>query len=110
MATRRRRPDGSNRLSFPSGHTANAFAVARLIQREHSSRWALPFYVAAGYTAAGRIEEGRHYLSDVAMGAAMGLIVGSAVSMTTDSESRYSVAPHLTRRGWLLRIEYRPGV
>ena len=110
MATRRRRPDGSNRLSFPSGHTANAFAVARLIQREHDNRWALPFYVLAGYTAAGRIEEGRHYLSDVAMGAAMGLIVGSAVSTTTDRKSQYSVAPRFTRSGWLIRIEYRPGV
>ena len=108
LATHRRRPDGSNHRSFPSGHTANAFAVARMIQREHGDRVALPLYVLAGYTAAGRIEEGRHYLSDVAMGAAMGLIVGSSIS-PSETRSRYAIMPRLTRGGWLLRIEYRPG-
>ena len=106
IATHRRRPDGTNHLSFPSGHTANAFAVARMIQREYGGRQ--PLYILAGYTAAGRVEEGRHYLSDVAMGAAMGLIVGSSVG-GTERSSRYAVMPRLTRGGWLLRIEYRPG-
>ena len=33
------------------------------------------------FTAAGRMEGNRHYLSDVVMGAAVGLAVGSAVGL-----------------------------
>ena len=102
LATRRRRPDGSNRLSFPSGHTANAFAIARLIQREYGNRYAVPLYVVAGYTAAGRMEDARHYTSDVVMGAAIGMIVGSSIN-TTRTAGRFSVDPQVTKGGWLLR-------
>lgn len=79
LISQRRRPDGSNHHSFPSGHTANTFAIARYIHRQTSTMTAVPFYTMAALTGAGRIEGRKHYLSDVVMGATLGLIAGSTI-------------------------------
>ncbi|MFH1569280.1 MAG: phosphatase PAP2 family protein [Gemmatimonadota bacterium] len=77
LSVRRRRPDGSNRRSFPSGHAANAFAVARLAHRRLGPRAGVPLYVVGVLTAAGRIEDDKHYLSDVVMGSALGIVAAN---------------------------------
>lgn len=71
------RPDGSNDKSFPSGHTAQAFLGAVMIQREygHISIW----YPVAAYTVATsvgvlRVLNNRHYTSDVLVGAGIGML------------------------------------
>ncbi|WP_018342701.1 phosphatase PAP2 family protein [Cytophaga aurantiaca] len=71
------RPDGSNDKSFPSGHTAQAFLGAVMIQREygHRSVW----YPIAAYTVATsvgvlRVMNNRHYTSDVFVGAGIGML------------------------------------
>jgi hypothetical protein len=71
------RPDGSTYNSFPSGHTATAFMGAEFLWQEYKdvSIW----YGIAGYgvaTATGvfRIMNNRHWLSDVAMGAGIGIL------------------------------------
>jgi len=71
------RPDGSGFNSFPSGHTATAFVGAELFWQEyhHQSIW----YGVAGYTlAAGtgffRMYNNKHWLTDVAMGAGIGIL------------------------------------
>lgn len=71
------RPDGSKVNSFPSGHTATAFMSAALLQKEYGRR--SPWYGAAGYTMAtatgvSRILNNRHWLSDVLMGAGIGVL------------------------------------
>jgi hypothetical protein len=75
-ATRELRPDESNYLSFPSGHTAHAFASAEFLRQEykHISSW----YGYAGYAVAIttgylRMYNNRHWLSDVAAGAGVGI-------------------------------------
>ena len=111
LAARRRRPDGSNRRSFPSGHTANAFAMARLVQREYGNRLALPLYAVGGLTAAGRVAGARHYVSDVVAGATVGLIVGSCASIShrapADAHSpakTLTLVPQALRGGGLLQL------
>lgn len=71
------RPDGSASNSFPSGHTATAFASAEFLRQEYRnvSIW----YGIAGYTAATatglfRIYNDRHWLNDVIMGAGIGIL------------------------------------
>ena len=90
-AVGRRRPDDSNRLSFPSGHTANSFAVARLLHRYYGGRVGLPMYIFSGMVAAGRIEADRHFLSDVVMGAFLGTIVGSAMTLGGEQDRTFSL-------------------
>jgi membrane-associated phospholipid phosphatase len=74
-----RRPDGGPH-SFPSGHTAAAFAVAPVLQRHFGSRIGTPAYILAGLTGLARMEDSRHFLADVAFGAAIGIAAGQLVN------------------------------
>lgn len=72
----RPRPDGSNNYSFPSGHTATAFAAAELLNQEY--RDVSPWIGYAGYTVATatgifRLYNNKHWLSDVVSGAGVGI-------------------------------------
>jgi membrane-associated phospholipid phosphatase len=76
-SVQRLRPDGSNNFSFPSGHTAIAFVTAEFMHQEykHKSVW----YSVAGYTVASatgvmRMLNNRHWLSDVMVGAGIGMV------------------------------------
>jgi hypothetical protein len=80
FATHRERPDGSNSQSFPSGHAAATFAAATVIERHVGWRRSLLGYGIATYVAASRLHDNRHYLSDVAFGAAVGTIAGRTVT------------------------------
>jgi membrane-associated phospholipid phosphatase len=61
--------------SFPSGHTATAFAAAVVVQGTWPRCGAL-VYTLAALTGLSRIYVGVHYPGDVAFGAACGLVVG----------------------------------
>ena len=76
----RSRPEGGG-YSFPSGHTAAAFASASVLQRHFGWKVGLPAYGAATYVAAQRVQGKRHYLSDVMFGAAVGVVSGRTVTM-----------------------------
>lgn len=91
FGTGRTRPDGTS-LSFPSGHTASAFATAAVLQRHLGWKAGIPAYGVAAYVAASRIQTQRHYLSDVAFGAAIGMIAGRTVTIGR-GDARFSVAP-----------------
>jgi len=80
LATHRERPDGSNHMSFPSGHASVTFAAATVIERHLGWKKAALAYVIAAYVASSRIHDNRHYLSDVIFGAATGTIAGRTVT------------------------------
>jgi hypothetical protein len=80
FATQRQRPDGSNSLSFPSGHAAATFAAATVIERHLGWKKAALGYAIASYVAASRLHDNVHYLSDVVFGAAVGTIAGRTVT------------------------------
>lgn len=69
------RPDGSEH-SFPSGHTATAFFGARMLDRAYGKKYpaiAIGGYALATATGALRMANNKHWASDVAMGAAIGI-------------------------------------
>jgi membrane-associated phospholipid phosphatase len=72
----RERPDQSGHDSFPSGHTAETFAVATVLARHFGPAIWIPAYGVAGYVAASRINQHRHYVSDVTFAAGLGVAVG----------------------------------
>jgi membrane-associated phospholipid phosphatase len=84
------RPDGSGNDSFPSGHTAIAFAAARFIDKRYAPEASPYLYAAAGLTALARVKADKHFTKDVVVGAALGYasaeyftrpIAGGAVSL-----------------------------
>jgi hypothetical protein len=87
----RRRPDGSNNYSFPSGHTATAFAAAEFLNQEY--RDVSPWIGYAGYTVATatgalRLYNNKHWLSDVVAGAGFGI---------ASTKLAYLIYPHLKK-------------
>jgi membrane-associated phospholipid phosphatase len=77
--TRRLRPDGTTKNSFPSGHSADTFAVATALERHLGWKYSIPGYMFASYVAASRLPSNRHWLSDVVFGAAVGVVAGRTV-------------------------------
>lgn len=70
------RPDGTS-LSFPSGHTANAFAGATMLSIEYGERYKWVPYASYGIaTGVGvmRMVNNKHFISDVLFGAGLGIL------------------------------------
>jgi undecaprenyl-diphosphatase len=67
-----------DRFSFPSGHTLNAFAVSAVVALSFPPLAPALFAVAAS-VGASRVVLGLHFLSDVLVGAVLGLAIGGAV-------------------------------
>jgi len=93
--------------SFPSGHTASAFAFAAVVSSETqrwwpSTRWVIGpiLYSGATLTGMSRIYNEAHWASDVMAGAALGTITGVKVV-------RYE---HSHPKNWLDRKFLKMGV
>jgi membrane-associated phospholipid phosphatase len=97
LTARRTRPDGDS-FSFPSGHTASAFASATVLERHYGWKAGVPAYAVASYIAASRLSENRHFLSDVIFGATIGIVAGRTVTIGHGA-SRFALAPLVTPRG-----------
>jgi hypothetical protein len=96
FTVRRERPDKSNNVSFPSGHSASAFATAGVLQRHYGWKVGIPATLLAGYVATARVHDNKHYLSDVIFGGAMGIAAQRTVTLRA---GRYgmTVGPRVDR-------------
>jgi membrane-associated phospholipid phosphatase len=96
-AVGRTRPDGTQ-YSFPSGHSSTTFATATVVQRHFGWKAGIPAYALASYVAASRIQDRRHFLSDVTFGAALGIVAGRTVTIGR-GDHRFAVAPTVVPGG-----------
>lgn len=79
------RPDTKELTSFPSGHTAQAFAAATFMAKEygHRSIWySIGAYTVATGVGAMRVMNNRHWVSDVLVGAGIGILSTNLVYLT----------------------------
>jgi len=74
----RERPNGSCCDSFPSGHTSHSFTMASIANELYGKNIGLISYGLATLVAVSRMNDNKHYLSDVIFGAGLGTAVGRA--------------------------------
>ncbi len=102
----RTRPDGTQ-YSFPSGHSAVSFATATVLQRDLGWKVGVPAYGLATYVAASRIQDKRHFLSDVTFGAAIGIVAGRSVTVGSGN-TKFAVAPSAAPGGGGITFTWQP--
>jgi membrane-associated phospholipid phosphatase len=111
----RGRPDLSDNKSFPSGHTSNAFALAAVAERHYGWKIGAPAYLLAGVVGVSRLQQDRHWLSDVVGGATLGYLVGRTVVRVNNKPltpgtqaAAWSISPRVARhsRGLELTVVY----
>ena len=96
--------------SFPSGHSTQAWTVATIVANEYHDKRAVQIaaYSIASAVSFARFAGGRHYISDVVVGSALGYGIGKYVyrahhRQNTQSEEddgisrRLSIAPEFSR-------------
>lgn len=86
------RPDGSSNNSFPSGHTATAFMGAEFLYQEYKDKsiwYGIAGYAVATGTGLFRIYNNRHWLTDVATGAGIGIL---------STKIAYWTNPYITKK------------
>jgi undecaprenyl-diphosphatase len=67
--------------SFPSGHSASAFAFAEAVTASIPSL-SVPLRLLAGAVAYSRVHTGVHYPGDVVVGSLVGATIGEATSIS----------------------------
>jgi membrane-associated phospholipid phosphatase len=90
--THRLRPDNSDYLSFPSGHTGNAFSGAEFMAQEYTEKsfvYGLVGYSFATVTGISRISHKDHWFSDVVAGAGFGIL---------STKAAYLLYPYIRNR------------
>ena len=70
-----RRPDGTDKHSFPSAHTASAFSGASFIHKRYGLMQASVPYVLAAFVGFSRVYAKRHWTHDVLAGATISCLV-----------------------------------
>lgn len=97
-------------LSFPSGHSCSAFAIAVVIASEYRDIVFVPplAYGVATLTALSRVNDNAHWTSDVFFGSVIGYFTGKAIlNLNSKGNKNFSLLPVIAHRyaGLLLKYE-----
>ena len=103
----RMRPDASDSVSFPSGHTQAAFSGAEFIRIRYGNAWGTPAYLGALFVAYSRVQGNKHFADDVLAGASNALLWNwyftSPLSETIDLQ------PVVLKDGYKINFRYELG-
>jgi hypothetical protein len=95
----------SSHDAFPSGHSTMAFALATSLSAEIDNRWVrVALYAGAAGTAWSRLNDQRHWLSDVLAGAIVGTTAANVIEgrwrIFGLGPPRFLIDPHGSRVEW----------
>jgi membrane-associated phospholipid phosphatase len=82
--------------SFPSGHTITAFSIATIIATEYNNTWYVPLicYSLASLAGLSRMNDNKHWASDVFMGAALGFSVSKMIYYRNNWKIKLKAKPN----------------
>jgi membrane-associated phospholipid phosphatase len=75
-----RRPDGSDRKSFPSGHTSLSFAAAASLYQRDGATIGIPAFAVASFVGVARVKADKHFYYDCLVGAGIGTLAGVLIT------------------------------
>lgn len=104
LAARRDRPSGGGE-SLPSGHASATFATASVLASHYGPKVAIPAYAAAAFVGWTRVRDDVHWLSDVVLGSAIGVIAGRTVARDHGPQS-WAIVPVAGRRQVAIHFVY----
>jgi membrane-associated phospholipid phosphatase len=99
------RPDGSDRKSFPSGHTSMAFAAASSLYRRQGKSVGVPALAVAAFVGLARVKADKHHWYDVLAGAGIGAASGFLI--TNKPERKTALIPWGDTKGGGLAFAMR---
>jgi len=115
----RERPDQSDHLSFPSGHTSTAFVAAEFLHQEYKDQsvWiSVGGYSMATLIGVARIYNNKHWVSDVVTGAGVGILSTKAVYWVypylqkvfgrKDNKTSAILLPNYDQGSWGVSLSY----
>lgn len=111
LVVRRPRPNQSENVSFPSGHTASAFATATVLGYTYGWGAGAPAFMLASLVGVSRLQDDVHFFSDVMAAAILGLFWGRASAHLSDKQKTPSeqevsllLEPWMISDGWGLSL------
>lgn len=97
-SAQRERPDKSNKVSFPSGHSSDAFTTATSLTYAYGWKAAVISYPIATYVALSRVADEKHWLSDITAGAFIGVWMGRSFFYESEKNNK----PEDSAKHWQL--------
>lgn len=98
--------DRNNYVSFPSGHTATAFATATSLTYAYGWKAGVLAYPLAAFVGASRMADDMHWLSDVVAGSFVGIIIARA-AQPDSAPANSMLIPAFSRENASLNFYYR---
>jgi membrane-associated phospholipid phosphatase len=99
------RPDGSDDLSFPSGHAARAFPSATYVHRRYGFEYAWPLYVLATYVGYTRVGADRHRWADIAGSAGVAALSSWWLVEPRDAVPAVAWTRHSVSLAWRIPLQ-----
>ena len=96
------RPNGDCCESFPSGHTASAFAGAMFIQNRYGTKYGIPSLLLASFVGYSRVDANKHFWEDVIAGASISALTNFIFTKKIDTQNKFNT--HISYQPYLNQI------
>ncbi|MCD4729971.1 MAG: phosphatase PAP2 family protein [Bacteroidales bacterium] len=103
-------PFTADYTSFPSGHTTTAFAVASVLAHGYKDKiWiGITSYSIAALVGISRLNDNKHWATDVLAGAVLGAFIGTTLSkINFDGNKNIKISPTAFQGGYGMRVVYQ---
>ena len=106
VVTQRTRPDGAA-YSFPSGHATMAFTTAGVIANRYGVIPGILAETGAMYVGLSRLQENKHYITDVVAGAVLGNLIAYQVVTRRKQNEHLAISLEPSTAGVSTALRYR---